>query len=138
MSNGAGVLNQCQINAQAINSSDYRLRVASAAIALYVNKAMSSVIGTEVINSNRVNGLATNNNVSPTQTHVLVVNDAVLALTAESPAPYMIYQLTVQNAYMALVVGRVYLQKGVAGHLFVTVTEPDSTVHRFSFEGVKA
>lgn len=135
---GAGRLNVSRINRTLINGSDFMALVNSAHIAINVNKSPSARINRRRINTIRINGLVSDNNVRATQTHVATVNDAVITLTSSSPAPVMIFSAIVHNAVITLTSEKVFVSKAAGGSLFVTIREPDNTVHRFSFDGVKA
>lgn len=138
MTAGSAVINQSAINAQAINATDYLVRVHNADILISVNKPASALINADGINENIINGIIIDGKVHITQTHIPSVNDAVIAVVASSPTPSMAYLAVVQNAYITVSCPKVYVEKGKGGNLFITVTETGGTVHRFSFEGVKA
>lgn len=133
-----GVINQTAINTTVINGSNHLILVNVAGITINVNKAASALINQDIINTIIINGLVTNNNVRITQTHVVTVADAVIILVVTSPAPVMVFTFTVHNAVITVTSKKVFIKKGQGGNLFVTITEPDATVHRFSFEGIKA
>ena len=109
-----------------------------AGITVNVNKAATALINQDIINTIIINGLVSDNNVRLTQTHALTVADATISLIATSPAPVMVFTFTVYNASITVTSKKVFITKGQGGKLFVTITEPDTTVHRFSFEGIKA
>jgi hypothetical protein len=132
------VINQTTINATVINGENYTLLVDVAGITININKASSALINQPLINSIIINGLVTDNNVYVTQTNILTVNDCVISVVATSPAPVMIYTFTPANAFIAVSARKVFIEKGKGGNLFIKVTEPDTTIHRFSFEGIKA
>ena len=134
----AGGINESVINIVVINGNAGTILVNKATIAVNVNKASSALINQPIINSIIINGLVTDNNVHVTQTHILTVNDAVIGVVSTSPALVMVYTFIVDNANIALTAKKVFIEKGQGGHLFITITEPDTTVHRFSFGGVKA
>jgi len=134
----AGGINESVINIVVINGNAGTILVNKATIAVNVNKASSALINQPIINSIIINGLITDNNVHVTQTHILTVNDAVIGVVSTSPALVMVYTFIVDNANIALTAKKVFIEKGQGGHLFITITEPDTTVHRFSFGGVKA
>jgi hypothetical protein len=132
------VINQTTINTTVINGENYSLLVNAAGITININKTSSALINQPIINSIIINGLVTDNNVFVTQTHVLSVDDAVISVVSTSPAPVMIFTFTPHNAVVAVSSRKVFIEKGQGGNLFIKVTESDSTVHRFSFEGIKA
>jgi|SaaInlV_200m_DNA_2_1039689.scaffolds.fasta_scaffold22990_1 hypothetical protein len=132
------VINQTTINATVINGENYSLLVDVAGITININKASSALINQPVINSIIINGLVTDNNVTLTQTHILIVEDAIISVVSTSPAPVMVFTFTPHNSNISISSQKVFIKKGQGGNLFVTVTEPDTTVYRFSFGGVKA
>ncbi len=134
----AGGINESGINIVVINGDTGTMLADKATIIINVNKAASALINQPIINSIIINGLITDNNVPITQTHVITVNNAVISVVSTSPAPVMVYTFTVDNANIALTAKKVFIEKGQGGNLFITITEPDTTVHRFSFEGIKA
>ena len=134
----AGGINESGINIVVINGDTGTMLADKATIIINVNKASSALINQPIINSIIINGLITDNNVHITQTHVITVNNAVISVVSTSPAPVMVYTFTVDNTNIALTAKKVFIEKGQGGNLFITITEPDTTVHRFSFEGIKA
>ena len=133
-----GVINQNVFNSTVINGDTYVLLIDASGVTVNVNKDFSSLINNNTINGFLINGLVTDNNVTVTQTHVLTVADATIVIESTSPAPVMVFTFTPNNATIAVSAKKVFIEKGQGGSLFITVTEPDLTVHRFSFEGVKA
>ena len=134
----AGGINQSGINIVVINGNVGTMLVDKAGITINVNKASSALINQPVINSIIINGLVTDNNVAITQTHVVTVDDAVISVASTSPLPVMVFTFTPDNAFITVTAKKVFIEKGQGGNLFVTLTEDDATVHRFSFEGIKA
>jgi hypothetical protein len=134
----AGGINESGINIVIINGDTGSMLVDKAGITININKASSALINQPILNSIIINGLVTDNNVYLTQTHVISVDAAVISVVSTSPLPVMVFYLTPSNAAIALSSQKVFIRKGQGGNLFVTVTEPDTTVHRFSFGGVKA
>ena len=132
------VINQTTINTTIINGNDHLILIDSAGITLNVNKDIGSVINQPLINSVVINGLITDNNVFVTQTHILSINDCVISLESTSPLPIATFNISPNNANIAVSAKKVFIEKGQGGNLFIKVTEPDATVHRFSFEGIKA
>ena len=134
----AGDINQSGINIVVINGNAGTMLVDKAGITINVNKASSALINRPIINSIIINGLVTSNNVALMQTHVITVDDAVISVASTSPLPVMVFNIIPDNAFITVTAKKVFIEKGQGGNLFVTLTEDDATVHRFSFEGIKA
>jgi hypothetical protein len=134
----AGGINQSVINVVVINGDTGNMLVNKAAITININKASSALINQPIINTLLINGLVTDNNIYISQTHVLTISDPTVSVVSTSPLPVMVFYLTPENAFITVTSKKVFLEKGQGGNLFVTLTEDDSTVHRFSFEGIKA
>ena len=135
---GSGVFNAAKINAAPVNGSVYTILVNNAQISIIVNQSASALINQPMINAGLINGLAIDRTIRVVQTHVLTVQSAIITLVSTSPAPVMVFTVTVANAAINIASQKVFITKGVGGNLFVTITEPDATAHRFSFEGIKA
>jgi len=135
---GAGGINNSGINIVVINGDTGTMLVDKAGIIININKASSALINQPIVNSIIINGLVTDNNVRVTQTHILAVDSPEIDVVATSPLPVMVFTCTPANVTIAVSSRKVFIKKGQGGNLFVTVTEPDTTVHRFSFGGIKA
>ena len=134
----AGGINQSGINIVVINGNAGTMLVDQSVITINVNKPSSALINRPVINSIIINGLVTSDNVALMQTHVITVDDAVISVASTSPSPVMVFNIIPGNAFITVTAKKVFIEKGQGGNLFVTLTEDDATVHRFSFEGIKA
>lgn len=133
-----GVINQVPINTTVTNGSTHILVVDASVIVINVNKAVSALINYNTINSIIINGLITSDNVALLQTHILSVDDSVMSVVSTSPVPVLTHLLKVNSASISVSANKVFIEKGQGGSIFITVTEPDTTTHRFSFDGVKA
>lgn len=134
---GSGVINNTPINSEPLNASDYNLIVANAVIPIQVNVRETGYINTQPIGIPLINGPLPSEIVL-VQNYVLTVNNAVIALASSSPAITMTHLLVVNNARIPLTADHIRLAKSQGGALLITVTTPDSDVYRYSFEGVKA
>ena len=133
-----GVINQSAINTTAINGDKYSILVSVAEVTVNINKAPNALINQNRINTLIINGLVTNNNIRLTQTHILTVANANIEIDATSPNPAMVFTFVVDNISVTVTSEKVFIEKGQGGVLLITITEPDTTTHRFSFEGLKA
>jgi len=131
------VINYSQINQTAINGDVHVTVVDAAVINIIVDHKSSSVINANTINSIVINGLVGASG-GIIQTHIITVQDASISTSVENVTISQIHLPSVANASITLTSQKVFIEKAQGGNLFVTVTEPDTTVHRFSFEGIKA
>ena len=132
------VINQTTINTTVINGDNHLILVNAAGITININEASSALINQPIINTMIINGLITDNNVFLTQTHILTISDCVISVVSTTPTTWMTFNISPANAFIAVSARKVFIEKGKGGNLFIKVTEPDNTVHRFSFEGIKA
>jgi len=134
---GSALINLDPLNVRPINTSYHIDSIDAAAIAVNVNPRMPAQIDAQPLNINPVGGPDVAD-VRLIQVHILDVEDAAIAVAAESPALSMIHLLSVHNARIPISVSNVRLSRTQGGALLVKVTTPESDVYRYSFEGVKA
>jgi hypothetical protein len=133
-----GTINQTAINSTIINGERHSITINFATIAINVNKSTNTLINDNAFNISVINGLIVSNQVRVSQTHVLQIDSASIALQSTVPTPVMVFTFTPANASISVIAKKVFITKGQGGNIFVTITEPNATVHRFSFEGIKA
>jgi hypothetical protein len=133
-----GTINQTAINSTIINGERHSITINFATIAINVNKSTNTLINDNAFNISVINGLIVSNQVRVSQTHVLQIDSASIALQSTVPTPVMVFTFTPANASISVIAKKVFIAKGQGGNIFVTITEPDATIHRFSFEGIKA
>jgi len=132
----AGGINNSGINITIINGDTGTMLVDKTEISVTINKFKSAMINEHQINAILINGLA--NEIILKQTHILIVDNITIGVETTSPLPQMVFYLEPDNIDISVSFPKVFIKKGQGGNLFVTLSGDDASIHRFSFEGIKA